>query len=140
MCLNLKLNEQYDQLAKGRGQSLENAFSNSMHPVKDLLKYRFESMKLIDNHMQCFPPSSDEGVKEFCEVIQERIHTSISFDNLDDATLSRIDAYKSFEDSAFQQLTYSRLRNAWIKVVVFVHLYVFHLMYLMTCILFRHPF
>ena len=67
--------------ATDNNPSLKDAFSNSMHPVKDLLKDRFESMKLKDNHVQCFPSSSDERIKQFFVVIQERIHTSISLDN-----------------------------------------------------------
>ena len=87
------------QEAASKNLSLKDAFSNSMSSVKELLANRFESMKLKDNYVQCFPSASDERVKQFFEVIQQRIHPSISLDNLNDATFSRIDAYQSFKEA-----------------------------------------
>ena len=82
--------------AATKNQSLRNAFSNSMKPVKQLLTDRFESMKLKDRNVKCSAAASEEQIKNFFELMQQRIHPSISFEALNNASLSKISEYRCF--------------------------------------------
>ena len=81
-----KMEPRFEELVK-------DAFEQCMTPVKKLLADRFEHMKIKYHYIKSFPAATTEEIDNFFSIIHRLIDPSIDIGNINDAALSKSEAY-----------------------------------------------